>query len=83
MKTVLGTTMTSMSPVKQRNTAVVLAAMLSLAACSSGGSGNGGTTNRAPNASAVAPQSVDEFAAVTLDGSASSDPDAGTTLTYA
>ncbi|MCH9004522.1 MAG: hypothetical protein IH838_04435 [Proteobacteria bacterium] len=72
-----------MSPVKQRNTAVVLAAILSLAACSSGGSGNGGTTNRAPIASAVAPQSVDEFAAVTLDGSASSDPDAGTTLTYA
>lgn len=83
MKTVLGTTMTSMSPVKQRNTAVVLATILSLAACSSGGSGNGGTSNRAPIASAVAPQSVDEFAAVTLDGSASSDPDAGTTLTYA
>ena len=83
METVLGTTMTSMNPVKQWNTAVVLAAMLSLAACSSGGSGNGGTSNRAPIASAVAPQSVDEFAAVTLDGSASSDPDAGTTLTYA
>lgn len=39
--------------------------------------------NRPPAASAGASQAVDEGAAVTLDASGSSDPDAGTTLTYA
>jgi MYXO-CTERM domain-containing protein len=39
--------------------------------------------NRPPVASAGAAQSVTEGAAVTLDGTASSDPDAGTTLAYA
>lgn len=39
--------------------------------------------NRAPTASAGADQSVLEGAAVTLDGSGSSDPDAGDALSYA
>ena len=38
--------------------------------------------NRAPTASAGADQSVSERAAVTLDGSGSSDPDAGDVLSY-
>ncbi|MBK9518206.1 MAG: myxosortase-dependent M36 family metallopeptidase [Anaeromyxobacter sp.] len=38
--------------------------------------------NRAPTARAGATQAVDEGATVTLDGAASSDPDAGTTLGY-
>ncbi|MBT8066267.1 MAG: PKD domain-containing protein [Gammaproteobacteria bacterium] len=58
---------------------------LALAACSSGGgggSGGGGAIgNSAPVANAGANQSVDEQTAVTLDGSASSDPD-GDTLGY-
>ena len=60
--------------------------LVALAACSSSGSdsGGGGTTptNRAPTANAGPAQTVNEFAQVTLDGSGSSDPDAGTTLTY-
>ena len=60
---------------------------LSLAACGGGGGddggGNGGgNTNRAPTADAGLDQSVNEFDTVTLDGSASNDPDAGDTLTY-
>jgi MYXO-CTERM domain-containing protein len=39
--------------------------------------------NRPPVASAGAAQSIAEGAAVTLDGTGSSDPDTGTTLTYA
>ncbi len=39
--------------------------------------------NRAPTANAGADQTVDERSSVTLDGSGSSDPDTGTTLTYA
>jgi MYXO-CTERM domain-containing protein len=39
--------------------------------------------NRAPVANAGADQTVDERTSVTLDGSGSSDPDTGTTLTYA
>jgi large repetitive protein len=38
--------------------------------------------NRAPTASAGAAQGVDEGASVTLDGSGSSDPDAGTALSF-
>ncbi len=59
--------------------------MVALAACSSSESDSGGgttPTNRAPTANAGAAQTVNEFALVTLDGSGSSDPDAGTTLTY-
>ena len=60
--------------------------LVALAACSSSGSdsGGGGTTptNRAPTANAGPAQTVNEFAQVTLDGSGSLDPDAGTTLTY-
>jgi MYXO-CTERM domain-containing protein len=40
------------------------------------------TQNRAPVANAGPDQTVDERTAVTLNGSGSSDPDAGTTLTY-
>ena len=43
----------------------------------------GSAVNRAPVASAGADQSVTAGTQVTLDGSASSDPDPGTTLTYA
>ena len=68
-------------------TLLLVATALTLSACGGGGGGDngggGGTpTNRAPTANAGAAQSVNEFDAVTLDGSASSDPDVGTTLTY-
>ena len=58
-------------------------ALLALAACSSGGGGggSGGTGNSSPVANAGANQSVDEQTTVTLDGSASTDPD-GDTLGY-
>jgi len=58
--------------------------LLALAACSSGGSDSGGgttPTNQSPTARVGAAQTVNEFAPVTLDGSASSDPE-GTALTY-
>ena len=64
---------------------VAILASLSLAACGGGGgggdTGGGGTTNRAPVANAGPDQSVDELAAVNLDGTGSSDPD-GDTITY-
>ena len=62
-----------------------LIASLAVSACSSGGSddSSGGNTNRSPVAAAGVDQSVSEFAAVTIDGGGSSDPDAGTTLSYA
>ena len=68
-------------------TLLLIATVLTFTACGGGGGndngGGGGTpTNRAPTANAGVAQSVDEFDAVTLDGSASSDPDAGTALTY-
>ena len=69
-------------------TLLLVATALTLSACGGGGGGSdngggGGTpTNRAPTANAGVAQSVNEFDTVTLDGSASSDPDAGTTLTY-
>ncbi|MCH7831128.1 MAG: hypothetical protein IIB75_11315, partial [Proteobacteria bacterium] len=54
--------------------------LLTLAGC---GGGSGTPANNAPIARAGADQSVDEFAAVILDGRSSSDADAGDTLTYA
>jgi len=61
---------------------VVLAMLLlALAACGGGAPAGGGNTNRAPVANAGGNQTVDEQSTVTLDGSASSDPD-GNTLSY-
>lgn len=67
-------------------TAFVGLAYALLAACgggggSSGGGGVGGSINRAPTAVAGAAPAVVTGSLVTLDGSASSDPD-GTALTY-
>ena len=58
------------------------ATLLTLAACSSGGSDSGGTTptNQAPTANAGTAQTVDEFDTVTLNGSGT-DPN-GDALTY-
>ena len=66
-----------------RKNAIFAILLLALAACGGGGgSGStGGTTNRAPLANAGANQSVDEQTTVTLDGTASSDPD-GDSLSY-
>lgn len=64
-------------------TLLLTSALLALAACGGGGGGTGstgGTTNSAPIASAPN-QTVDEQTTVTLDGSASSDPD-GNALSY-
>jgi hypothetical protein len=61
----------------------VIALSLMLAACGGGGGGGSGgdTPNRTPVSSAGADQSVFKAAAVTLDGSASSDAD-GNALSY-
>ena len=64
---------------------VVLSTSLLLTACDGSGSDAPSTpppTNRAPLAAAGINQTVDELSAVTLDGSTSSDSDAGTSLTY-
>ena len=64
---------------------VLGSSLLALAACGGGGGGGfgGGTStgNRAPVANAGGNQSVDEQTTVTLNGSASTDPD-GDTLSY-
>ncbi len=67
-----------------RKNIVFAVSLLAMAACGGGGgsgSTGGGTTNRAPIANAGVNQSVDEQTTVTLDGTASSDPD-GNTLSY-
>ncbi len=78
--------LTEMIAITRPKSLLLSVSLLALAACSSGGSDadNGGTTptNRAPTANAGPAQTVNEFSTVTLDGSGSSDPDAGTTLSY-
>jgi hypothetical protein len=64
---------------------ILASSLFALASCGGGGGGGsgggGGTNNSAPVANAGANQSVDEQTTVTLNGSASSDPD-GDTLGY-
>jgi hypothetical protein len=75
-----------MQILKRGKALILIAGALFLTACGGGGGGDSGdsgnVSNTAPTAAAGADQSVDELALVNLDGSASSDPDAGTTLTY-
>jgi len=65
---------------------LILSTSIFLTACGGGGSDSPSNppppANRAPSANAGLNQSVDELSAVTLDGSTSSDPDTGTTLTF-
>jgi len=63
-------------------TAIVLAVVVTFSACGGGGGGVTGPLNRAPVSNAGGAQSVDEFATVNLDGSASSDAD-GDAITFA
>lgn len=73
-----------MSQLSTRTSLVLASALLALSACGGGGGdapGGGGTTNSAPVANAGGNQSVNEQSVVTLDGSASSDPD-GNPLSY-
>ncbi len=60
-------------------TGVFVLVALSLAACGGGGGGGGGTSNQVPVADAGTNLTVDEGAAVSLDGSASSDADGSIT----
>ena len=66
-----------------RKNIVFAVSLLALAACGGGGGAapGGGTTNRAPIANAGPDQAVAEQSLVTLDGTASRDPD-GDNLTY-
>ena len=61
----------------------LLALLPLLAACGGGGGDSNPAANSAPTASAGGPQTVVEGVTVTLDGSASSDPNQGDVLTYA
>ena len=63
-------------------TALLGLSVLALSACGGGGGGGGTLFNTAPTSNAGADQAVDEQTSVTLDGSASSDPD-GQSLSYA
>lgn len=79
-------TLRDMNLISRATSAAVLSTSLLLAACGGSGSDAPSTplppANRAPTANAGVNQAVDELSSVTLDGSTSSDPDAGTTLTY-
>jgi hypothetical protein len=61
---------------------LLIIASLLLIACDGGGPNGGGGTNTAPIANAGIDVSVIETQAVTLDGSASNDPDIGDNITY-
>src|ERR1700731_2889647 len=77
---------TGSHPMRSRKERVRFAALMcfvaSVAACGGGGSGGGQATNHAPVADAGAAQTSVKRAVVTLDGSASHDPD-GNSLSYA
>ncbi len=77
---------TNMELISRNKCLVVFSSLLLAAGCSGGSSEAPAPTtpaNRAPTAAAGTDQTADEFAAVILDGSGSSDPDTGTILTYA
>jgi len=74
-----------MELLKQQRISILLSGAMTLSACGGGSNDPAAPvtpTNSRPTANAGADQDVDEFAAVTLDGSMSDDSDANDVLTY-